>query len=110
MNQDHVFTQNLNEILPAVPPNSILSHSLLQHPYLKATLFQFAAGQELSEHTASMPTVIHILDGECEMRIGQSNYVASAGTWAFMEANTPHSILARTDLRMLLLMLPKRDS
>jgi quercetin dioxygenase-like cupin family protein len=110
MGQDHVFIQNLNGILPAVPPDSILSRSLLQHPTLKATLFQFAAGQELSEHTASMPAVIHILEGECDLRIGHNDYTASAGTWVFMEAHTPHSLLARTDLRMLLLMLPRRDS
>ncbi|KPL84300.1 hypothetical protein SE15_03985 [Thermanaerothrix daxensis] len=107
MDKPYILFENLTSLTPTVPANSILSRTLLQHPRLKVTLFAFGAGQELSEHTASMPAVIHILEGECDLRLGKDVYTLRDGAWVFMEAHTPHALLAHTDLRMLLLMLPE---
>jgi hypothetical protein len=43
------------------PAKGILSRTLYNDDRLKAVLFGFAQGEELSEHTASMPAVLHSL-------------------------------------------------
>jgi quercetin dioxygenase-like cupin family protein len=87
------------------PADGTLSRTLHQDDRLKVVLFGFAAGQELSEHTASTPAIMHFLDGEAEVTLGPDKLSATQGTWVHMTANLPHSIRARTPVRLLLLLL-----
>lgn len=96
---------DLPELLINVPPDSILSRTIFSGSGIKAVLFGFAPGSELSEHTASKPAVLHFLEGEADLTLGAESRDARPGTWVHMEANLPHSIRARTAVRMLLLML-----
>lgn len=96
---------NLPVQLPTIESDSILSRTIYNNERVKAVLFTFAAGQELSEHTASMPAIIHILKGEGSLTLGTDTVEAHEGTWAHMEANLPHGVNAKTPLVMLLLML-----
>ena len=93
--------------LPEVTADSIVSRTIFNDDQLKAVLFTFAPGQELSEHTASMPAIIHILKGEGTLTLGKDTVEAREGTWARMEANLAHSVNAKTALVMLLLMLKR---
>jgi quercetin dioxygenase-like cupin family protein len=87
------------------PSDGTLSRTIYQDDRLKAVLFQFSAGQELSEHTSSAPAVLHFLAGEAEVGLGQEKVLASSGTWIHMPALLPHSIRTRTAVTMLLLLL-----
>lgn len=91
------------EIVP--PADGTLSRTIYQDATLKAVLFGFGQGQELSEHTASSPAVLHFLAGEADVTLGNDAIAASAGSWVHMTANLPHSIRAKTPLTMLLLLL-----
>lgn len=100
----YTLLNNLDlEIEP--PINGTLSRTIHQDDRLKAVLFGFAAGQELSEHTASTPAIMHFLKGEAEVVVGQDKVTASAGTWIHMPARLPHSIFAKNPVCMLLLLL-----
>ncbi len=99
------FIADLLKQLPEIPPDSILSRTIYQDEQLKAVLFGFAAGQELSEHTAASPAVLHLLQGEAEVTLGQETFAAAAGMWAHLPAQLPHSIRAKTPVVMLLLLL-----
>jgi quercetin dioxygenase-like cupin family protein len=48
------------------PDKGILSRTLFNDDRLKGVLFGFARGEELSEHTASTPAVLHSLQGEAD--------------------------------------------
>jgi quercetin dioxygenase-like cupin family protein len=87
------------------PVDGTLSRTIHQDEHLKAVLFNFSAGQELSEHTASMPAVMHFLEGEADVKLGTDDVTAQAGTWVHMPAQLPHSIRAKSPLTMLLLLL-----
>jgi len=102
---DEFFTGDLTEGIADIPSDSIVSRTLLGNPHLKAVLFGFAAGQELSEHTASVPAIIHILEGEATLTLGGQARPAGPGAWAYMPANLKHAVLAKTPVKMLLLML-----
>jgi len=97
---------DLADLIPEISPDTIVSRSVYQDGKLKAILFGFAPGQELSEHTAARPAVLHFLKGDAELTLGNDSSAAGPGTWAHMEAHLPHSILAKTEVIMLLLMLP----
>lgn len=99
----NVYIQDLNAEVDT-PKDSIVSRSLYEDDHLKVILFGFAAGQELSEHTASMAASIHVLRGEAAVTLGTEAHHASSGSWAHMPAGLPHSVVAQTDLVMLLLM------
>jgi quercetin dioxygenase-like cupin family protein len=90
----------------AVPqPDGIISRTVFQDERLKTVLFGFGAGQELSEHTASKPAVMHFLSGEADVMLANESVAAKPGTWVHMAAGLPHSIVAKTPTVMLLMLL-----
>jgi quercetin dioxygenase-like cupin family protein len=91
-----------------VPADGTLSRTIHQDEQLKAVLFSFSAGQELSEHTASTPAIMHFLSGEADVTLGEERTTAGAGTWIHMAAQLPHSIRTKTPVVMLLMLLKGR--
>jgi quercetin dioxygenase-like cupin family protein len=87
------------------PENGILSRTLFQDAQIKVVLFAFSPGQELSEHSASVPAVVHVLRGEATLQLGEETIEAGPGTWVHMPPRLKHGVQARTALTMLLLML-----
>ena len=87
------------------PDKGILSRTLYADDRVKAVLFGFAQGEELSEHTASRPAVLHFLQGEADLTLDDDRHEAAAGTWVHMPAGLRHSIRAKTPVVMLLLLL-----
>jgi quercetin dioxygenase-like cupin family protein len=104
---EHIHFADIRQTVSEIPSDSILSRTVYKDEQLKAIVFAFAPGQELSEHTASVPAIIQILEGECDLTVGSDSYAGLPGTWVHMQANLPHSIVARTPVKMLLLMLSK---
>jgi quercetin dioxygenase-like cupin family protein len=100
----YTFFPEIAGTIDSIPTESIVSRTVYRDEQMKAIVFAFAPGQELSEHTASVPAIIQILEGECDLTIGSDHYSVKAGAWARMPANMPHSIVANTTVKMLLIM------
>jgi quercetin dioxygenase-like cupin family protein len=105
MTTPYTLLNDINQAVTDITADSIVSRTVYRDPGLKAIVFAFAPGQELSEHTASVPAIIQVLEGECEVTLGSDHFDARAGFWARMPARLPHSLLATTPVKMLLLML-----
>jgi quercetin dioxygenase-like cupin family protein len=90
-----------------VPARGILSQTLSDEDGVTLVLFAFAAGEELSEHTSARPAIVHVLQGEADLVVGDDRFEGGPGTWARMPAGTPHAIRARTPLVMALTLLPR---
>jgi quercetin dioxygenase-like cupin family protein len=105
---EYHYLADLAALMGDAPQDSIVSRTFLDTDRLRAILFGFAPGQELSEHTASMPAVLYFISGEARLTLGGDEQQAAAGTWAHMPANLSHSIRAETPVTMLLLMLKDR--
>jgi quercetin dioxygenase-like cupin family protein len=103
--ENHVFFPNLSETIFVIPTDSIVSRTIYKDGQLKAIVFAFAPGQELSQHTASVPAMIQILEGECDLVVGETAYAGTPGTWVHMDASVPHSLLAKTPVKMFLIMV-----
>ena len=101
---DYTFIRHLaGEV--TIPENGILSRTIYSDDSIKAVMFGFDTGQELSEHTAAMPAIIQILEGEAEIVLGEDRQVAGPGTWIHMTAGLHHAVEARTPVVMLLILL-----
>jgi quercetin dioxygenase-like cupin family protein len=87
------------------PAKGILSRTLYNDERVKAVIFGFGQGEELSEHTASMPAMLHFLQGEAALTLDDDTLEARPGTWVHMPTGQRHSIRAKTPVVMLLLLL-----
>lgn len=102
---DYTYFANLASEKGQIPGDSILSRTLYADDQVKVILFSFATGQELSEHTASTPAILHFLEGRARLTLGADNQEAGPGTWVRMPAWLQHSVVAETPVTMLLLLL-----
>ncbi len=91
--------------MAAYQEGSIVSRQITKAEAGNVTLFAFDAGQELSEHTAPFDALVHILDGQAEIRIAGQPFVLSAGEAIVMPANQPHALRASSRFKMLLTMI-----
>jgi quercetin dioxygenase-like cupin family protein len=104
MNSTYTYIADLAKQVN-IPVDGILSRTLHDDEQVKAVLFGFGAGQELSEHTASMPAILHILQGEAHLTLGDDSLEAEAGAWVHMPPELRHGVHAKTPVVMLLLLI-----
>ena len=102
MGNELVYIENLENLVDEFPPDSILSRTVYQDKSIKTILFGFQPGQELSEHTAAVPAVLHFIEGEADLTLGEESKTAREGTWVHLPPELPHSVLAKTRVLMLL--------
>lgn len=103
------------EIVPSEPvrvvdlvsyqEGSVVSRILVRRDTGNVTLFAFAEGQELSEHTAPFDALVQVLEGEAEILIAGKSFELGAGEVILMPANRPHAVRAIARLKMLLIMI-----
>lgn len=84
---------------------SVVSRQITKAEAGNVTLFAFDAGQELSEHTAPYDALVHVLEGEAEIRISSQPHLLSAGEAIIMPADEPHALRATQKFKMLLTMI-----
>jgi quercetin dioxygenase-like cupin family protein len=84
---------------------AVVSRTLIDKKVGTLTLFAFAQGQGLSEHTAPFDAFIYILDGEAEVVISGQPYRVGTGEMLIMPANEPHSLKALERFKMMLVMI-----
>jgi quercetin dioxygenase-like cupin family protein len=80
---DFPFLANLQREF-VLPEKGILSRVLHKDEYVSVTLFGFSVGQELSTHSAPTPAVIHFLEGEAEVQLGEDRVRAQSGSFVYM--------------------------
>jgi quercetin dioxygenase-like cupin family protein len=80
----------------------IVSQAVLTTPALRLTLFHFAAGQELSEHTSKARALVQILSGTCAFSTGATLHTLRAGDLLHLPPGAPHALTAPEPFSMLL--------
>ena len=104
MNEQYAcFADVAREIEP--PDEGILTRTLLNNDRVKVVVFGFAPGEELSEHTATMPAILHFLEGEAELTLGPESIEGKPGTWVYMAPNLVHSVKTKSAVIMLLVLV-----
>ena len=84
---------------------SVVSRTIIDQKTGTLTLFAFAEGQGLSEHTTPYDALVHLLDGEAEIIISGKSYLLKEGETIIMPADKPHALKAIKSFKMLLAMI-----
>jgi quercetin dioxygenase-like cupin family protein len=101
---DYTFFANLHQEF-TIPDKGILSRVLHKDEKVNVTLFGFAAGEELSAHSAPTPAILYVLEGHADLQLGPDLVKAEAGSFVYMPPMLSHGIAAKTGLRMLLVQM-----
>jgi len=107
--------QGKKELLPAAPrhlaglvdyaEDSVVSRTIADAKSGTVTVFAFAKGQGLSEHSAPFDALVNVIDGEGEFTVGGRKHRVSAGQILRMPADIPHSVRAADPFKMMLIMI-----
>jgi len=108
MDEMYTFLADLASQIKDIPTDSIVSKTLADNEAFKATLFGFAQGQSLSEHTVPQHALLFFITGEVELTLGENTVTAQACSWAHMEPDLPHSLTANVPTTMLLITLKNK--
>lgn len=87
---------------------TVVSRAVLKKETGNVTLFAFDKGEGLSEHTAPFDAMVHILDGQAEIRIGGIPHILKAGEAIIMPANISHALRAIERFKMMLIMIKEK--
>jgi quercetin dioxygenase-like cupin family protein len=101
------IVSNLDQMIEFAK-EGIVSKTVVDEPRSKVVLFCMAAGQSLSEHTASVPATIHVLRGEGTIALDRNKVKVVPGTLVFMPEKQLHALKAEKDM-VFLLHLMKKD-
>ncbi|MDZ7737486.1 MAG: cupin domain-containing protein [Bacteroidales bacterium] len=86
---------------------SVVSKIIQKNEAGNITLFAFAEGQNLSEHTAPFDALVQIIEGSAKIIIDGKSHLLTEGEMIIMPAGIPHAVEAETAFKMLLTMLKK---
>src|SRR5664279_3414805 len=95
---------NLADLL-TYQEGAVISRTLIDKKVGTITVFAFAEGEGLSEHTAPFDALVQIIDGTAEITIAGAGQAVEAGQIIILPANQPHALRALTQFKMLLVMI-----
>ncbi len=101
---DYAYFANLQQEF-TLPEKGILSRVLHKDQKVNITLFGFAAGEELSAHSAPTPAVLYFIEGLAQVQLGADIVEAQPGSFVYMPPMLSHGISAKTAVRMLLVQM-----
>lgn len=84
---------------------SVVSREIIKKPNGSITLFAFDEGEGLSEHTAPFDAVVHVIEGEAEIKLSGKSNSLKKGEMIIMPAGEPHSVKANGKFKMILTMI-----
>jgi len=84
---------------------SIVSRMLVNKKAGTITVFAFAKGQGLSEHSAPFDAIVEVIEGEGVFVIGGEEHLVRAGEMIIMPADIPHGVRAEMAFKMILTLI-----
>lgn len=96
--------ETLTEMV-AYQPGSVVSRKVLGGKRGNVTLFAFAEGEGLTEHTSPYDALVVVLDGAARIRVGGAAFDVAAGETITLPAGVPHALDADVPFKMMLVMI-----
>lgn len=88
-------------------PGSVVSRVVFRGPGGTVTLFAFAEGEGLSEHSNPNDALVHVLDGEVTALIDGAEHRVREGEMLHLPPAVPHELLGGAPFKMLLTLLKR---
>lgn len=87
---------------------AVVSRHILKKENGNISLFAFAKGEGLSEHTAPFDAMVYIVEGSADVRIKGVSHVLNVGESIIMPADVPHALHAPEAFKMVLTMIKSK--
>lgn len=97
-------SQSLDRLID-VQEGSVVSRILLKKTSGNVTLFAFAPGEGLSEHTTPHDAIVLMAGGKMEITVGGTAHQVMEGQVLLLPAGIPHALRAEAPSRMILVMI-----
>lgn len=91
-----------------VQPDATVSTTVLRADGARIVMFAFDAGQELSEHTAAVPALLHVLTGRLQVTASGRTVELTPGDLIHLPTRLPHAVLALEPTQLQLTLLDAR--
>lgn len=91
--------------LIAVEPDATVTKALFESPKVRLVLFAMDAGQKLTDHSASKPAFVQMLDGEIVFSLEGETHPLGPGGWVAMQPGAIHAVEATKPSRFLLTLV-----
>jgi quercetin dioxygenase-like cupin family protein len=101
---DSMVVSGLAEALP-VTASATTSRSLVDNERVRVVAFAFDTGEQLTEHTASMPVVVQLITGSMRFDVAGETHQLTGGDCVYLAANEAHSLEALEPCLMSLVMI-----
>lgn len=103
---DHVLSipQPLAEMVD-YDPDSVTSRVIFREPGGTMTVFAFASGQGLPEHTNPNHAIVQVLEGSVSVRVADETHHVEAGQIVHLPPTVPHALLPGSAFKMLLTLV-----
>ncbi len=93
-----------------IAAHAVIEGRVARTPILKAAgarviHLAFAAGSELTEHSAPVPIIVRSLAGEFAFEVAGESFTLTRGGMAHIAANVPHAVSAPAEARLLITLL-----
>jgi quercetin dioxygenase-like cupin family protein len=85
--------------------NAVVSKTIIKKPSGNISLFSFAAGEGLAEHSSPHEAFVYILDGVAEITIAGESQNVHKNECIILPGNIPHALKANEAFKMLLVMI-----
>jgi quercetin dioxygenase-like cupin family protein len=89
----------------AYQDGSVVSRKIMGGRGGNVTVFAFASGEGLTEHTSPYDALVVILEGEAAIRVGGQEHTVAEGQSIILPATVPHALDAREPFKMMLVMI-----
>jgi nitric oxide dioxygenase len=89
--------------------DGIISKTLVKTSGREVSLFCMSAGQTISTHKSSFPAIVHVIQGQGNIALGNKTYHAKPNAWLYMPAQLPHAIEAIDNLVFMLTLFKKHE-
>jgi quercetin dioxygenase-like cupin family protein len=88
----------------------VVSRALHDEGGVRVTLFAFAAGQRVTEHSTPARALVQILSGTCEFTLAGKKTPLRAGNLLHMPPGFPHAVFATEAFSMLLITVREKGT
>ncbi|MCX5777115.1 MAG: cupin domain-containing protein [Candidatus Firestonebacteria bacterium] len=85
--------------------SAVVSREVINRKTGTVTIFSFAKGEGLSEHTAPFDALVCVLDGKVKITIEKKACIVKHGESIILPAGKPHALKSITKFKMMLVMI-----
>lgn len=88
-----------------IPTDATTSRTVVSNDAVRVVAFAMDAGQELTDHSAPRPVVVHVVAGDMSFTAAGETNQLSGGDVVYLAPNERHALQAVTACRFLLVMV-----